>query len=32
MFHWSTVWQVQYTYYDGVSSYGNQGDLQLAQI
>ena len=28
---WSTVRQVQYTYYDGTQSYGNAGDLQLAQ-
>ena len=29
---WSTVRQVQYTYYDGVQPYGNLGDLQLAQV
>ena len=26
---WSAVRQVQYTYYDGTTSYGNQGDLEL---
>jgi YD repeat-containing protein len=29
---WSTVRQVQYTYYDGVQSYGNLGDLQKSQV
>jgi RHS repeat-associated protein len=29
---WSTVRQVQYTYYNGTTSYGNLGDLQLAQV
>ena len=28
---WTTIQQVQYTYYDGTTSYGNQGDLELAQ-
>jgi RHS repeat-associated protein len=29
---WTTVRQAQYTYYDGTQSYGNQGDLELAQV
>jgi RHS repeat-associated protein len=29
---WSTVRQVAFTYYDGTQSYGNAGDLMLAQV
>ena len=29
---WTTVRQVQYTYYDGVIAHGNLGDLKLAQV
>jgi RHS repeat-associated protein len=29
---WTTVRQVVYTYYDGTTSHGNAGDLQLAQV
>jgi RHS repeat-associated protein len=29
---WATVRQAQYTYYDGTAPYGNQGDLETAEV